>query len=1056
MILSDTAIRRPVFTTMIIGSILVFGIISFRSLGIDLFPRVEFPVITIVSVLKGADPETVETTVSDPIEEAVSTIAGIKTLRSTSTDSVSQVVVEFELEKSVDIAFEEVQAKLNTVRSELPQDLEDPVVQKFDIDASPIMAVVVSGPMSIRDLTHTADKIIKERLQRIRNVGQVKLVGSRDRQIWLWIDRAKLEGNGLSVQDVEQALRTEHVEAPGGRVETGPREYVVKTKAEFASAEQLDSMVIAYRNGAPVRVSDIGHTEDGMEEERSLARLNGVRAVSLLVRRQSGTNTVEVAHAVKAEIERLRKELEPQGIKMEIAQDLSVFIERSVEEVRFHLLFGGSLAILIVLVFLRNIRSTFISSLVLPTSVIGTFIMLNALGFTQNTMTLLALSLAIGLLIDDAIVVQENIMRHVEEGMPAKEAAHFATSEIALAVFATTMSVVAVFVPVAFTKGIVGRFFYQFGLTVAFAVLISMFVSFTLDPMVSSRILRMPKKGRLHQLSERPFLFIERLYERILGAALRHRWVVIGIALVTVFGAARVARYIRSEFLPIEDQSEFNIRVRAPLGASLATTDGILEDIRKRLEGQPWLDYTFATIGADDLQRVNEGALYVKMVEKAKRSLGQLDAMSWARSQLADLQGKAKISVEVVPRVSGSGRRNQILQLEIRGSDLDQLDAISKRLMDKLRATPGYVDIDSTYEKGKPEVNVYVKRDRAADLGVSPLAIASTIRALIGGDDVSKFRAGGDRYDISVRLAERFRNRVDQLEQLTVRNSRGELVPLQNVTWIQQEGGPVQIDRYSRARQITVLANLQTEKKVLGEASAELTGFVQEIGLPPGYSVGFAGQADTMRESLGYLIFSLVLAVIIVYMVLASQFESFIHPFTIMLSLPLSVIGALGALVVSGKTMSIYTWIGIIMLMGLVTKNAILLVDFTNTLRERDKLDRVRAILRAGPIRLRPILMTTLAMIFGMSPIAFGTGAGSESRSPMALAIIGGLITSTLLTLIVVPVVYTLMDDLRHPSTWRIVRWLQGRRSTPQPPPPAPPAAETPEEIVTGSTHNPA
>lgn len=1050
MILSDTAIKRPVFTTMIIGAIVVFGVISYRALGIDLFPRVEFPVVTIVSVLPGADPETVESTVSDPIEEAVSSVAGIKYLRSVSSDSVSQVIVEFELEKNVDVAFQEIQAKLGTARSELPDDVEEPVVQKFDIDASPIMAVVVSGNMSTRDLTHLADKVVKERLQRVRNVGQVKLVGSRDRKIWVWIDRAKLEGYGLSVQDVESALRSEHIEAPGGRVETGAREYVVKTKAEFESAVQLQNLVIAYRNATPVRISDIGRVEDGMEEERSIARLNGVRAISLLVRRQSGTNTVEVAHAVKEQVAKLRNELSPQGVRMEVAQDLSVFIEHSVEEVRFHLVFGGSLAILIVLVFLRNLRSTFISSLVLPTSVIGTFILMNTLGFTQNMMTLLALSLAIGLLIDDAIVVQENIMRHVEEGKSAPEAAHFATSEIALAVFATTMSVVAVFVPVAFTKGIVGRFFYQFGLTVAFAVLISMFVSFSLDPMLSSRILKHPKKGRLYQISERFFLGIERVYERLLGVSLRRRWLVILIAVVTFIASGKVAGYLRSEFVPVEDQSEFNIQVKAPLGASLSTTDSAIEQIRTRLEGQPWLDYAFSTIGADELQRVNEGSLYVKMTEKGHRELTQMQAMQWTREKLADLKD-VRISVQPVPRVSGGGRANTQLQIEVRGSDLNKLESISLALMDKMRSTPGYVDVDSTYEKGKPEVDVHVKRDRAADLGVSPLAIASTVKALIGGDDVSKFRAEGDRYDISVRLQERFRNRVEDIQQLTVRNSRGELVPLQNVTRIREQAGPVQINRFSRARQITVLANLG-KGKVLGEATLELRDVVKELNLPPGYSVEFVGQAQTMAESFGYLLFSLFLAVIVVYMVLASQFESFIHPFTIMLSLPLSVIGALGALVATGQTLSIFTMIGIIMLMGLVTKNAILLVDYTNTLRDRDGMERKAALLKAGPTRLRPILMTTLAMIFGMLPIALGRGAGSESRAPMATAIIGGLTTSTLLTLIVVPVVYTLLDDLRHPGQWRVVQRVRGRKSKPATPPIPAPVVDVSTQPLAGST----
>jgi HAE1 family hydrophobic/amphiphilic exporter-1 len=1012
MILSDTAIKRPVFTTMVIGAIIVFGAVAFVDIGIDLFPRVEVPVITIISVLPGADPETVEITVTDPIEESVSTISSIKFLRSTSADSVSQVVIEFELEKDVDVAYQEVQAKLGTVRGDLPEDLEEPVVEKFDIDAAPILAVIVSGDLSIRDLTRRADKLVKERLQRIPDVGQVKIVGGRDRQIWLWLDRAKLEGYGLAVQDVEAALRTEHVEYPGGRVESGAREWIVKTKAEFSSEAEFSEMVVAYKDGAPIRICDLGRVEDGLEEERSFAALGDRRAVSLLVRRQSGTNTVEVSRALKAEVDRLRDELAPQGLRLEIAQDLSVYIEHSVKDVQFHMLYGGGLAIAVVFFFLRNIRSTIISALVIPTAVIGTFVLMNALGFTQNMMTLLALSLAIGLLIDDSIVVQENTMRHVEMGKHPRDAASFATSEIALAVLATTVSVVAVFVPVAFMKGIMGRFFYQFGLTVAFAVMISLFVSFTLDPMLSSRFLRKPSKTRLFHISEQFFRAIERAYEAVLGASLRHRWAVILIAALSFLGAGYMARHLRSEFVPQEDQSEFNVKVKAPLGSSIHSTRAIFEKIRRAIEGQPWLAYSFTTIGADELQRVNEGVMYVKMTEKGARAVTQDDAMRWTREHVADIR-EAKVSVEVVPRISGGGMRFADLQLEIRGSNLDKLDAIVATIISRMKASQGYVDIDTTYEKGKPEVNVHLKRDRAADLGVSPLAVASTIKALIGGDDVSKFKAEGERYDVSVRLEESFRARPEAIKLLTVRSSSGELVNLENVARVVEGAGPVQIDRNNRARQITILANLQRDKKVLGEAMTECARFVKEAGLPPGYTFGFVGMAEVMEESFLNLFFALFLAVVVVYMALASQFESFIHPFTIMLSLPLSVVGALGALVSLGLTMSIFTMIGIIMLMGLVTKNAILLVDYTNVLRRRDGLSLTDAILKAGPTRLRPILMTTFAMVFGMLPIALGTGEGAESRAPMAVAVIGGLTTSTLLTLVVVPVVYSLLEVLR-------------------------------------------
>lgn len=1021
MTLSGFAIRRPVFTTIVLAAIVVFGVLSFQRLGIDLFPRVEFATISVLSVLPGADPETVESTVTDVIEEAVSTISQIEHLRSTSADSTSLIVIEFELSKDIDVAYQEVQARIAGVRPDLPTDLEPPVVEKFDVDAQPILSVIVSADLHVRELTRIAEDVVKERLQRIPDVGQVRMVGNRERQLWIWLDHNLLMGHHLTVQDVENAIRREHIEIPGGRIEAGLQEYVVKTRAEFESAEDLERLIIATRGEAPIRLGDVGRVEDGLAEERSLARLNGERALALMIRRQSGTNTVQVAEAAKEEVGRLQRELEPQGVSLAVALDKSVFIRDSVREVQHHLFFGGGLAVFIVWVFLRNLRSTFISALVLPTSLIGTFIIMYVLGFTQNTLTLLGLSLAIGLLVDDAIVVQENITRHIEEGKPARRAAEDATREITLAVIATTLTVIAVFIPVAFMEGVIGQFFFQFGLTIAFAAALSTFVSLTLDPMLSSRILRKAEPGGLYQLSERGFRWVEHVYSRLIWLALRARWLVVAIAVVSMVATAWMGRQLRSEFLPVEDQSEFNIKVKAPLGASLQATDAALEKIRSRIGDQPWVEYTLATIGTEGLSRVNEGTLYVKMVNKEEREVSQENAMIRTRDMIGAM-AEGQVSVEVVPRIGGGGRTWADLQLDLRGRDLDVLNEIASGALQVMADSRGYRDMDTTYEFGKPEVNVYVKREEAADLGVPPILVASTVRALVGGHDVAKFRAEGERYDISLRLTESQRDAPGLLRLLTVRNDGGRLVSLENVARVVEEPGPVQIDRYNRARQITVLANLDREEKVLGEAVAEMTAWMEGRGLPPGYSYGFAGLADMMDESFFYLFQALLLAVVIIYMVLAAQFESFIHPLTIMLALPLSVVGAIGALVITGLTMNIYTMIGIILLMGLVAKNGILLVDYTNTLRERDGLAREAALLKAGPTRLRPILMTTLTLIFGMLPLALGSGTGAETRQPMATAIIGGLITSTLLTLVVVPVVYTIMDDLSHPSAWRIVR----------------------------------
>jgi HAE1 family hydrophobic/amphiphilic exporter-1 len=1009
MVLSRLAIRRPVFITMVMTALIVFGWVSYRRLGVDLFPRVEFPIVTILTRLPGSDPETIETTVTDLVEEAVNTISGIKHLRSTSADSVSQVVVEFELTKDIDVAFQEITAKVAGIRARLPEDVEEPVVEKFDVDSAPIATVVVAGDMPFRELARIAEKSVKDRLQRLPNVGSARLVGFRDRKIWVWLDPALLLRHELAVTDVIQALRRQHVEVPGGRIETGPRDIVAKLAAEFTSAEELASLVVGERGTSQIRLSDVGFAEDGFEEETSRAMLDGRPCIAVQVRRQSGTNTVEVANAVRAEVQALRGALGPAGVRLELAEEQAPFIERSVDEVKHHLVMGGGLAVLIVLFFLLNFRSTFISSLVLPTSVIATFMAMAAMGLSLNMMTLLGLSLAIGLLIDDAIVVQESIMRRIEEGMPAREAADRGTSEIGLAVIATTLSVVAVFIPVAFMGGLVGRFFASFALTVSVAVLISMFVSFTLDPMLSSRILAKPKRrGFVFRALEGGFAWLEKLYERVLAFSLRHRWLVVLLAIGALASMVVLGPRLRSEFIPVEDQSEFNVKVRAPLGASVDTTSAILARIETRVREIPEKQYLFSSVGSDELARANEGTLYVKLVDKAHRSRSQEQVMNDVRQSLAGIPD-AVISVQIVPKVSGGGRRWAQVQFELRGQELGELDRISRELRARMAASGGYVDLDSTFETGKPELDVRVLRERAVALGISPADVGQTLRAAIGGLDVSKFKAEGDRYDIAVRLFESARKKPEAVDDLRIRSASGRLVELRNVATAREVGAPVEIARYNRQRQVTVLANLSG--KVLGEATTEIEKLTQEIGLPAGYATGWVGFADTMKETTANMQITLILAVIVIYLVLASQFESFAHPFTIMLTLPLAFIGAIASLVLFDKTVTIYVSMAFIFLMGLVTKNAILVIDLTNTLRRRDGLSSRDALLKAGPIRLRPILMTTVAMIAGMLPVAMGTGAGSESRQPMAIAIIGGLTSSTLLTLLVVPTAYSLLDQ---------------------------------------------
>lgn len=1008
---------------MVLTAIVLFGVIAFRNIGIDLYPKVDFPVVTVVSMLPAADPATIETTVTDPIEEAVSTINSIKHLRSVSSEGLSQIAVEFELEKDVHIAYQEVQAKIGSVRSELPLDLQGPIIEKFDIDSAPVLSVIVSANLPAAQLTHIVDREINPVLRRLPQIGQIKTIGGRDSKIWLLVDRNRLDSYELTIQDVENAIRMQHLDLPAGHITQGSSEWILKTKGEFQSVKQFEDLKIANKNGVAIHFRDIGKVEDGLEEERSSARLNGSAAIALLIGRQSGANSVEVANSVKAEVEKLKVKLASKNVKLDLAQDNSVYIQHSIDEVRFHLYFGGGLAVLIVLLFLRNLRSTFVCALALPTAVIGTFAFMAYMGFSQNMMTLLALSIAIGLLIDDAIVVQENIIRHIEEGKTPRDAASIGTREIALAVLATTLSVVAVFVPVAFMKGIVGRFFYQFGLTVSFAVLISMFVSFTLNPMFSSKVLRYPQHSKLYLFLEKGFRSLETGYAVLLQTSLKHKKTVLGIAVLSFAGAIFFGSFLRFEFSPMEDQSEFSVYLKAPKESSLHFTQDALKKIEEKIQKNPWVEYVFSTIGADSMQSVNNGTIYVKMLDKSARDITQQRAMEEVRKELSSIKD-GLITVASVQR-AGGGRKMSDLQFEIRGPDLQQLTKASDHVIAKMNASKGYVDINSSFENGRPQIDIFIKRDAAAALGVSPSLIASTIRAAFGGSDIATFKKEGERYDVAVRFLERFRQAPEQLNFISLKNDRGDLIPLRNLVEFKKEEGPTEIDRYGRVRQITIYANLNRSEKVLGEAVKEINSFMAEAGLPSDYTYDFTGNAQNFKESFANLIFALLLAVALVYMVLAAQFESFSHPFIIMLSLPLSIIGAIGALVIFKMTMSIFTMIGIIMLMGLVTKNGILLVDFMNTLYHRNKMPRQEAIIKAGVLRLRPILMTTLAVVFGMLPVAIGTGSGSESRAPMAIAVIGGLITSTFLTLLVIPVSYELLEAFREKKSFSLKALIQ-------------------------------
>jgi len=1017
MWLADTSIKRPVFATMMVMALVVFGVVSYPTIGVDLFPKVDFPIVNIKTILRGASPEIMDVDVTDKIEEAVNTINGVKTISSASAEGVSLITVEFVLERDIDLAVQDVREKIAAIRSKLPTDIDEPVIEKVDPDASPVLWMALSGQKSVRDLSTYADEVLKEQLQRINEVGAIRMGGLRLRQVRIWLDRYKLEAYKLTAHDVIRTLQRENVELPGGRIESTTKEYSVKIKGEVTTPQGFNDLIVGYYNNAPVRLRDIGRAEDGMAERRSIVRFNGVPSVGLGVQKQSGTNTVEVINRVKKELERIQATL-PAGMKLEIAFDQSEFINRSIREVQHHLIYGGFFATLAVLLFLKSLSVTLISALAIPISVVATFGIMRAFNFTFNNMSMLALSLSIGILIDDAIIVVENIHRHLDKGKPPKEAASFATSEIGLAVSATSLAIMVIFLPVAFMKGIIGRFFFQFAMTVVFAVLVSWFISFTLTPMLASRWLRPSNpqnpgtiRRRLDFLGwfDRFYHITESAYRRFLALALRHRAAVLVLAMLSFAGGISITFFLGKEFIPPEDQASFIIRMQAPVDYSVDQADGMFRKMEEILRGFPEITTIYYALGTGTTEEISKGVMFMNLKPKAERKKNQEQIKKEVRNALSSIVG-LKVSVENIALIGG-GQRMVPIQYSIRGRNLKELETYSREVSNQFSRLPGIVDVDTSLEAGKPENRILIDRNKAADLGVDIGSVAEVINILIGGElDVTKFKdeTRGRRYDVRARLWAEGRTNPEDIGRLYVRSKDGRLVEIANIVKIQEAGGPSIINRVDRQRAITLFANL--EGKPLGQAKNELDSIAAKV-LPFEYSGRYKGMADTMQESFEFLMFALVLGIIMAYMVLAAQFESFLQPLIILLSLPFSFIGAFGALFLTGRTLNIFSFIGLVLLMGLVKKNAILLVDYTNTLRQRG-MPRREAILEAGPVRLRPILMTTFAMIFGMIPVAVGVGEGAETRSPMGIGVIGGLLTSLFLTLIVVPVAYDAMDAL--------------------------------------------
>lgn len=1030
MKLSNIAVRKPVFTVMMVLALLVLGYTSFNRMNVDLFPEIDFPFVIVSTEYPGASAEAVETDVTKKIEDAVNPIEGLKHITSESQEGFSLVLAEFVLEKDGKLAAQEAREKVAQIRDELPADIEEPVIARFDPASQPIISLTVSGTRPLRDITTFIKDDIKKRLEAIPGVGSVTLVGGYEREINIYLDIDQMESYEITLDKVRGALQTANMEIPGGRVNENNMEYVVRTMGKLTSVSQFESLVIDNPRGQPVYLRDIAQVVDGIEERRSLSRVDGEDAITLNISRQSGANTVDIANRVRAEVSEIRETLPP-DMEINTIVDNATYIEDSIAEIMTNILIGGTLAILVVFLFLADLRPTIITAIALPTSIIATFTFMNSLGFTLNMMSLMGLSLAVGFLIDDAIVVIENIYRHLDEGKPPRQAALAATKEIGFAVMTTTMSIVVVFLPVAFMEGIVGRFFYQFGVTITFAVLISLFIAFSLTPMLSSRFL--VRKGAVPEPPKDFFMLsLWQLYRRILKLfdkfdrqidrlrnvyraslawSLRHRFLVMLTATIVFAAGMSIGALVGSEFLPASDRGEVHITMETPPGTDLETTSKRFREVEKILEGFEEVTLIFTTIGSGQ-NPVNEGRIFVKLTDMSERERSAGDLVDTVRTAIAVVPG-IKYSLSTQEAEGGSEKP---VEISIRGNDMEILTELTHEVQEIFRETPGTIDIDNTLEEGKPELRIIIDRDKANDLAVNVFGTASTIRGFIDGEVVTRYKEGDKEYDVRIRLKESDRAKSDDLERLLVASGkevsgrRDFMVPLSYFADIVKASSIGKYNRYDRLPEVKVGSNV-TGDAFAGSVTNEIMEKASALDLPPGYFINVSGTGEIMAESFANIGTALFLAVIFIFILLASQFESFFDPLSIMFSLPMSLVGAFVGLLIFGSSISIISLIGIILLMGLVTKNAILLVDFIKQNRRAGK-SRTEAILTAGPIRMRPILMTAISTIFGMLPLALALGAGAEFRSPMARAVIGGLISSTLLTLIVVPVVYTIIDDI--------------------------------------------
>jgi len=1018
--LTRIAIARPVFIVMAFAALMVLGLQSLSLMPVELFPRVEVPYITVVTVYPGAGPREIETQISKPLEEAVNTVNGVKTVRSSSQESLSVVVIELNLGIDLDAATNEVRGRLDAARAALPREAEAPVVYKASLSAIPVLVYGVSGSRPVAEIRQIAEDRIKDRLAKVPGVASVSVVGGVQREIQVEVDKARLQAYGLSIVQVAQAIAGENLSLPSGSIREGREEYAVRTVGEFGSLDELLAVRLVSPAGAPVLLRDVAQVKAAFADRAELSRLNRRESVGLVVHKQADANTVRVVDGVARELAGLRAVL-PKDLVIKAAYDQSVFLRESLADVRDALVLGAILAVVVVYAFLHDVRSTFIVSLAIPTSMLAAFTPMYFAGFSLNMMTMLGLALSTGILVDDSIVVLENIHRHLHLGELPRDAALNGRSEIGLAAIAITLTDVVVFVPIAFMGGMVGQFFREFGLTVAAVTLFSLVVSFTLTPMLASRWFARRRReaqvdrgpaARLFRRFDAFYGHLDSRYRGVLAWALDHRWAVVAGGLVALLVVVPVAGALGFEFMPSVDQGQFSVRIETPAGTNLETTSAVVAQVEELLSRQPEVDAMFTRVGSTagavsfgaSSQGPHTANILVSLVEKGRRRRTDRQLMAALRREAARIPG-AKIRFEP----PSLGQQGAAVQIELLGDDFAALHRAAGAIASRVRQVPGVVDVDISWRVGRPELQVHVDRLKAASLGLSTGAVAATLRTAVQGAATTKFRAGSEEYDIRVRLPEAQRQSPEDIATVLVAAPYGQPVYLKDIATVTLATGPTQIDRKDRQRMVVVSANLAPGYH-FGNVQREINRRL--AGLPlAGVSLRWGGEAQQLAESSGQLGRALLLSVVLVYILMAALFEGFLSPFIIMFSLPMAAVGALLGLLVAGKTLSIVSMIGIIMLMGLVTKNAILLVDYTNTLRARGR-PRREAILEAGPTRLRPILMTTLAMIMGMLPTALGLGSGAEWRSPMAVAVIGGLVWSTVLTLVVIPVVYTLIDDL--------------------------------------------